>query len=460
MAVGFIGREREKTLLESRHASGGFELTAIYGRRRVGKTRLIREFAAGKRAIYFQARESLARENLARLSEQIWKGLGRERPAPPFADMDDALEAVFEAGRSERLVFVIDEFPYLAGSDPSVSSVIQDHVDQNHLSSKVHIILCGSSMRFMERQVLGERSPLYGRATSVMRLEPFGYRDAARFTPSYRPEDKMRVYGVAGGMPKFLSMFDDSKTFRENLEALMSEDSVIHGAVRDAVNEEFRSPSTYNAVLSSIASGSRRMRDISSSTGLDGPTVSACLRNLAEAGLAERETPMFGGSDRNTSYRLADMASAFWFSCVRGSLDLISEGDAEGAAAEVEKRFERHMGLVFEDACRAFARQSLGYREAGRWWGSDPASKTAAEIDVVASREERGKRVGLFGECKFTKDRVGAGVLESLMEKSRLVGGLDERRYALFSRSGFTAEAEEMAESIGAALFGIEDLYR
>ncbi|MDR1405340.1 MAG: ATP-binding protein [Candidatus Methanoplasma sp.] len=460
MAGGFIGRERELSLLESKYASGRFEFTALYGRRRVGKTQLIRKFSSGKRVIYFQARESLYSENLGRLSEQIWKGLGHESPVPPFMDMDKALEAVFAAGKDKRLIFVIDEYPYLAAPNPSVSSVIQEHVDQNHQSSKVYMILCGSSMSFMERQVLGKKSPLYGRTTSVMRLEPFGYRDAAKFVPSYSPENRLRVYGVAGGVPKFLRLFDDSKTFEENLTSIISEDSVLHSAVRDAVNEEFRAPSTYNAVLSAIASGSRRIKDISSSSGLDGPTVSACLRNLMEIDLVNRETPMFGGSDRNSSYRFRDMTAGFWFSCVKGSLDLIAEGDMGTAVPEVERHFEMYMGLVFEDVCRAFTHQKLGYRTVGRWWGSDPILKTPAEIDIVASEDKYEKKVGLFGECKFTKDRIGADVLELLIDRSRLVGGFDEKRYVLFSRSGFTKAVTERAETSGVMLFGPEDLYR
>lgn len=212
----FIGRETELDGLNSSYKKDSFQFPVIYGRRRVGKTTLINKFIQGKKAVYFVAIESTIRENLRLLSSQILSVLAPDAPKNPFQSFSEAVEYIFEKARHERIVFVIDEYPYLASSDKSVSSILQAAIDKHQANSKLFLILCGSSMSFMETQVLGYESPLYGRRTSQYKILPFDYLTSAKMHPNYRNEEKITIYGITGGIPEYLSRIDAELTVFEN----------------------------------------------------------------------------------------------------------------------------------------------------------------------------------------------------------------------------------------------------
>ncbi|MDR3205962.1 MAG: ATP-binding protein [Candidatus Methanoplasma sp.] len=454
--AAFIGRKEELRILENRYSSEKFEFAAIYGRRRVGKTTLIEEFAKGRRAILFQARERSYGENLDNLKAGTEDAIGR---GPPNENMDSLLERIFNAGKDDRLVFVIDEYPYLAESHPSVSSILQDAIDRNHRSSKVFLILCGSSMSFMESQVLGEKSPLYGRATSVLRIEPFNCRESGDFVKAYTSEDKLRTYGTVGGTPRFLTMFDDSLPFEVNLQSLMGRDSPMHFIVRDMINGEFRSPAMYNSLLSAIAAGNRRVKDISSAARIDARTAAVYLGNLEAAGIIGKEFPVNAAGRKHVYYTIKDNLVRFWFACLKDRLEMIERGRGDKALDDVKDCLQRYMGGVFEEVCREYALTHLLADSVGRWWGSDPETKMQVEMDIVASRRVGGESVGLFGECKFRNEPMNAGMLDELKHRSGLVGGFDRRRYILFSKSGFTKDLTDKAKADGTTLLTVEDLF-
>jgi AAA+ ATPase superfamily predicted ATPase len=221
----FIGRQAELESLNKHYHRDAFQFAVFYGRRRVGKTTLINEFCKDKKAIYFVATESPMKDNLEALSDRILAVLAPDAPRSPFKSFRDAIEYVFERSAIERVILVIDEYPYLAESDKSVSSVLQAIIDKYHSESKLFLILCGSSMSFMENQVLGYKSPLYGRRTCQYKILPFRYWECAKMLPGFTDEEKITLYGITGGVPEYVSRINSNLPLRENVRELFFDTS-------------------------------------------------------------------------------------------------------------------------------------------------------------------------------------------------------------------------------------------
>lgn len=246
----FIGRKKELAELERRHAQPGFQFPVIYGRRRIGKTRLIQEFLRGKRAVYFMAAEQSNRELLTGLTQAIKEQLPDEHKK--YLASFDSWEACFSylaelAGRGGRLVLAIDEYPYLAKANPSISSLLQKAIDGRWRDTELYLILCCSSMSFMEHQVLGEKSPLYGRRTGQLKLAPFPYYEGIRFFPGWPKEEQLMGFGICGGIPKYLELFAQYASLREAVlgEFLLPSGHLIEEP-ENLMKQELREPAFYN----------------------------------------------------------------------------------------------------------------------------------------------------------------------------------------------------------------------
>lgn len=272
----FYCREEELRKLNKRYEAGNFECIIIYGRRRVGKTALINEFCKDKSVIYFSALNATESENLKTLSKAIQ---GYKDPDSvgglQYREMEDALDEVSRIAARERVIFVIDEYPYLAKAMPSISSRLQHLIDHVWKDSKLFLILCGSSMSFMEYQVLGYESPLYGRRTAQFKIEPLTYRETAMFYPALSSEEQAMVYGITGGVPHYINKL----AVRETLDAALQENlfdrsSYLFEEPENLLKQELREPAVYNSIITAIAEGASRLNEIVTKTGLDsGPCV-------------------------------------------------------------------------------------------------------------------------------------------------------------------------------------------
>ncbi|MDE6749695.1 MAG: ATP-binding protein, partial [Lachnospiraceae bacterium] len=208
----FIGRKAELQTLENMYHSSGFQMVVIYGRRRIGKSTLIKEFIKDKRAVYYTATKTGISKNIELWGKQALETLAPEMNQLTFKNADDLLTFLGKNSEEERCIVVIDELPYLAAADKSILSVLQKMIDNQWINGQMFLILCGSSISFMENEVLSEKSPVFGRRTAQIRLEPFRYLEAAEFVPSYSYEEKAICFGITGGTAKYLSMLDDSKS--------------------------------------------------------------------------------------------------------------------------------------------------------------------------------------------------------------------------------------------------------
>ena len=217
----FVGRESELKALGRLYEKPGFQMVVVYGRRRVGKTSLIDEFTNGKRTLYFTAKVQSSALNLRDLSGLVCSFFGMPASLPPFSSWNDAFDFVIERAGGERIVFVLDEFPYAAQSDPSLPSVLQEKIDHGFKQGNVFMVLCGSNQGFMENGVLSRKSPLYGRRTGQIHLAPFDCFDAARMIPGADCEEVLRYYATFGGTPYYLEQIDESASYEENIANIL-----------------------------------------------------------------------------------------------------------------------------------------------------------------------------------------------------------------------------------------------
>ena len=244
----FVGRHQELKKLNSMYESGQFEFAVIYGRRRVGKTTLIKEFCKGKKAIYFIAREANDIINIENFSSDVFSVTSKESQGNVyFSNWEKAFEYIYNISQNERVILVIDEYPYLAQSSRAISSIVQAHIDMKLKDSKLFLILCGSSMSFMEYQVLGYKSPLYGRRTAQFKIKPFTYYESALLLEGFTIEEQAILYGVTGGIPEYLSRVRLNMSLKENIENLfLSESGHLFEEPVNLLQQELREPATYN----------------------------------------------------------------------------------------------------------------------------------------------------------------------------------------------------------------------
>jgi AAA+ ATPase superfamily predicted ATPase len=289
----FVGRKSELELLNKYYNKNNFHLSVIYGRRRVGKTTLINEFCKNKKTVYFVALESTAKENLELLSKQILAVLAPNAPQNSFPSFYEAVNYIFEYSKTERVIFVIDEYPYLAESDKSVSSVIQAAIDKYQQDSNLFLILCGSSMSFMENQVLGYKSPLYGRRTCQFKIMPFNYFESSEMLYNFSGEDKIILYGITGGIPEYISRIDNSLSVAENAEELIFNPSGrLFEEPSNLLKQELKMPQTYNGIITAIASGSSKLNEIATKTGIETSQCSNMINTLISLELVRKDYPV------------------------------------------------------------------------------------------------------------------------------------------------------------------------
>lgn len=452
----FIGRERELNSLNKLYVSGKFEFVVIYGRRRVGKTALINQFIRNKKAIYFMGVESNARQNLENLSRNILEYSAKGQEGSVFLSFQTALEHVFQLAKEERLVLAIDEYPYLARSSRSLASTLQFLIDRYKDESRLMLILCGSSMSYMEDHVLAYKAPLYGRRTAQMKIQPFDFADTCRYFENFSGEDKALIYGIVGGTPQYLLQMDDRLSVEDNIKnTFLNPTSSLFEEPENLLKQEVREPALYNAIITAIATGSSRMAEISTNVGENTSVCASYLKNLIALGLVRRESPYGEKVSRKSIYSIDDNMFRFLYRFIPEYSSVIARGAADMAYRRMEPHLSDYMGNVFEEICKQYlwkllldGKSPVEFKELGRWWGTDPSAHSQAEIDIMGDQD---KDTALFGECKWTNEKVDAGVLEKLAGRSKLFHYHKVYLY-LFAKSGFTKGCIDKAKGLGNAM--------
>lgn len=446
----FIGRFKEQMILLKRWKKRKPEFVVIYGRRRVGKTALISKFCQDKPHVFFTGLESSAKENLQNFSQSIHNAKGSQGEAPVYSDFEAAFLAVAELARDEQIVLVIDEYPYLAAAYPGISSLLQRLIDHEYKSTKIFLILCGSSMSFMENQVLGAKSPLFGRRTAQIKLNPMQFSETRLFHSEYSMEEQALCFGIVGGIPLYQRQIENELSLEENIKQnILETSSYLFEEPTNFLKQEVREPACYNAIAQAIATGSSKLNQIATKTGLESSACVNYLKNLTALSIVKRETPLGEKNSRNSIYKLADPLFRFWYRFIPRHYSQLQNGMVDNVYSQIEPFFNEYMGSVFEDICMEWlwgqnAKNSLpfNFAQIGRWWGTDKRTKTQVEIDIIG---EDKTEAAIFSECKWRNEPVDTDVIKSLQEKSALFPHPIKFWY-IFSKRGFTKECEHKAK--------------
>ncbi len=461
----FYCREQELETMDRRYRNGRFECIVVYGRRRVGKTALINEFCKDKPTVYFSALHASAQENLEALSKAIFTCKEPQGICTPtYRSYEDAFDAITALAADARLVFVVDEYPYLARAEKSISSRLQHRIDHAWQAGGLFLILCGSSMSFMQSQVLGYESPLYGRRTAQLHIKALTYREMTAFHPNLSAEQQALLYGVTGGIPHYINKLEVEDDLDEALlENLFNPSSYLFEEPENLLKQELREPALYNSVISAIAQGASRANEIATKAGIESGICAKYLHVLLELGILKKEMPITEKPGRKTIYAIDDNFFRFWYRFVPGNLSVISRGRMRQLYPQVVKRFlPDYMGLTFEKMCLEYL---LRYAEdlpillndAGQWWGTDAATRKEVQLDIVGTPAIG--RAYLIGSCKYKNEKIGIGELELIRRYANVFGKGSQYHYFLFSKGGFTKDLRELAQKGQVTLRDLTDIY-
>lgn len=460
----FLGREKELNKLNKLYNSNKFEFAVIYGRRRVGKTALLNEFTKDKDTIFFTGVETNSKQNLDNFSSSIMEFCTGKIANSSFASFQSALEYVFELAKTKRIILVVDEYPYVARASKSLASTLQYLIDRYHETSKLFLILCGSSMSYMEDNVLAYKAPLYGRRTAQFKIQPFGFFEACNFISNFTNEEKAIAYGIMGGTPQYLVQLDDNISIEDNIKNThLNPSSAIFEEPTNLLKQEVREPAIYSAIITAIATGSSKMNEIAGKIGEDTSVCASYIKNLIALGIVKKESPFGENPSRKTIYSIEDNMFKFWYRFVPENISIITRGATDLAYNRISPEISSYMGGIFEEICKQYLWKLLiegncpiEFIELGRWWGTNPKTKSQEEIDIMGTT----KHQALFGECKWTNEKVDLGVLNTLIDRSKLFD-FQKVHFYLFAKNGFTKGCIDKATELGnVTLISLDDMLK
>ena len=464
----FVNRYAELSFLRLAWQEDKSQLVVIYGKRRVGKTALVKEFSKDRLHIYFLADKAPDRDQLAQLSEKVGlyfqddfllsRGFGTWHDFFKYIkskrDISQTPDTkIRDTASKGNFVMIFDEFPYLIESNPAIPSLFQKGWDEDLSQSGVFLILLGSSMGMMETEVLGHKSPLFGRRTGQILVEPLSFTDAKNFFPALSDDAFMHFYGALGGTPAYLLQFDPAVDFRENVRRrILAPEAYLYREPDFILREKLREPRNYFSILRAISMGKTRPAEIINETGFDKNMVGKYLSVLTDLKIIRREVPVtewgFEKSKKGI-YLLEDHFFRFWFNYVYPNRSFIEEGQIDYVLdRKIMPSIDRFISWSFEEVCRYRVRkgvpQGIQCNRVGRWWSKE------GEIDIVGLAED--ENTAVFGEAKWSINPVGTDILDNLERKAKLVDwrkGERKEYFVLFSRSGFTANLENLAGERG-----------
>jgi len=453
----FVNRVSELAALEKRYKTENPEFMIIYGKRRAGKTELIKKFFKDKPHIYFLADKRSDLDQLKELAEKTGEYFNDSFILRNgFSDWISVFEYFREKlktkdEKNEKLIFVVDEFPYLVNSNNAIPSLFQKGWDEYLKELNIFLILCGSSISMMEKETLSHKSPLYGRRTGQFMIEPMDFKKMRQYFPGLDLEKAVMFYSILGGTPEYWKHFPPGMEVIENInENVIRKDAFLYNEIEFILREELREPKNYFSIIRSISFGKTKLNEIVMDTGLERGTVSKYLETLESLKLIKREIPVtekHPHKSRKGIYIIEDNFFNFWFRFVYPNRGYVEEGRAEYVLEEkIKPHLNTFAGHGFEGICREILIEmdiagKLPFMggEIGRWWEKD------TEIDIISKKESSSEV--LFCECKW-KDNVSFDVLNKLKKKTELVEWEKHKRkeyFMLFAKS-FNPEFKKYLE--------------
>lgn len=456
----FVGREEELELLNGMHERKEFQMAVIYGRRRVGKTALLEKFSRKKRTLFFTAREQSSKANLRDLSQKIVEFFNLPQDMPPFETWATAFSFIASQCSTTSpninqspFVFVFDEFPYAASTEPALPSTLQVAIDHEFKKTSMFLILCGSNEGFMESKVLGRKSPLFGRRNAQIRLQPFDFFDAAKMLPGLSATQLVRYYATFGGTPYYLEQIDLSTPYEQNVQRLaFSMYGMLYEEPLMLLRQELREPALYNSILNAIGIGRTKPKAIAERAGVATSSIAKYLKTLETLGIIEKLVP-FGENlltSRKGIYQFKEPFFSYWYRFVAPNVGAIETGAGAQAARACAfgEALSTYEGIQFESICKHWlVRQNkagkLGFvaSKFGKWWGTDPNAHEEVDIDVIAANKQTGNIV--LGECKWRNAFNETQTVNELKHRSTLLKGYKKVEHILFTKKPISKATQE-----------------
>jgi AAA+ ATPase superfamily predicted ATPase len=446
----FYGREIELEFLKKKLNSKKSELIIIYGRRRIGKTELLKYFSKDVLGHnFYVAKECTDKEQLESFSKNIIT-TNNTPYIDTFKDWETALIYLMDRKTDFKKLLIIDEFPYIVHSNKVIPSVIQNIWDHNYKNSNIVIILCGSAMSFIEKEILSEKAPLFGRATGIYKLTEMNYLTASQFFENTNYEVLIMIYCILGGIPHYLDQFDSESTLEENIKTnILRKGCTLYSEVEFLIKQELRETSRYYTIIEAVAFGNTKLNDIYTKTQIDARKISVYLNNLIELNIIEREYPIDFKTKKKINaqsglYKLKDNFFRFYFRFIFPNLSLLEIGDVDIAYDKIiSPEINAFVSIPFEDICIQYLKIKnkslpIQFTHIGRWW-----NKTD-EIDIVAMYMNK---VVIVGECKWKVSKMSLHDYNKLIEKLQFIkADLKDVHIYLFSKSGFEKSLTDLAE--------------
>lgn len=456
----FTDRADELASLERSFDASGASLYVLYGRRRLGKTTLLRRFAERRPGVYHMADRTAERDAIHLLARSIAAGLSDPEFADPEYRTFGDLFVAFDRARPRRKCYLIlDEYQYLCEVQPALSSILQRHWDATWRTAPLMVVLCGSLVSMMYNETLARSSPLYGRRTGQWLLQPLRFKDVCAFHEALDPVNKLELWALTGGVPRYAELTSSCKSLSEALRrCVLAKDGALYAEARFLLQDEVSTPNVYWSILRAVSSGANRISEIAGRVGVPANQLTRYLSALSDLGLITRDVPVterVPEKSKRGLYQLDDAFLRLWFGCVVTFESLLEFGRVEQVEALMRDRLARQVAWAFERACREHAEDELarlGGVKVGRFWDRH------AELDVVAVDE--GGEVVLAGECKWSNRPVGLEVAKGLEQKVRDLWPhrAGQVRLALFSARGFTPPVETWARASRASLVSAKEL--
>ncbi len=447
----FVNRTEELGYLEKLYKEKNARLLIIYGRRRIGKTELLRQFSKDKKHLFFSSDLSSEQEQLRQFTEKIYQVTGESfLQTQAFSSWEASLRYTFDHLIDKIPLIIIDEFPYLCVSNSALPSILQKIWDEKAKENNIFLILCGSYMSFMEKEVLGSKSPLFGRRTGQIVLPPLRFEHLKDFFSHYSKKDRVYICAVLGGTPAYLQRFSDKRTIEQNVkDEVLSKNAFLYSEPRFLLMEELREPSIYFSILKAIAFGKTRLNEIVQEAGIDDRhKVNKYLTVLRELHIVRRKVPLTEDKphkSRKGIYILDDPFFRFWFRYIFPNMSYLEEGDIDYVWEEkIKPNFDSFVGFIFEDICiqqlKSLNKDNklpFKAKNIGQWWNG------REEIDIVALD---GKGSFMFCECKWTAKKIGISMLDELQNKTNKFPGVARKYFGFFSKSGFSKGIKDLSE--------------
>ena len=457
----FYGRETERKKLNTMFHSNGQMISLIYGRRRIGKSELIKQVLkeADIKSIYYECKQTTEQNNVDSLAELI--GEAFDFPKPAFKDMEHLLQFLFKKSEQEPLIFVLDEYPYLRENAKGLDSVLQSVIDSNKDTSNIKFIICGSYVDTM-KALLAKQNPLYGRIDLTINLKPMDYYDSALFYSDFSDEDKVRLYSVFGGIPYYNRLIDPQKSVRENIiELIASPGARLENEVSMYLNSEISKITNANEVFEALAKGFSKYKDLLDQSNVSsGPALVDILDKLMRMDVVAKEAPINDENNRKKSgYFISDNLSLFYYKYIFRNISRMNIMDSDIFYDKyIANDFEtKYVPKIFENICKQYLirqnRKGLMdeiFVKIGKYYYDDPVERKNGEFDIV-TLDDNGY---IFYEAKFRKEPISESMVQNEIRQITQTG-LECYKYGFFSRSGFLCEQAE-----NRILINLEELYK